>query len=118
MTTFSDQIESTMKGFMDDFSVSGKNFNEYLQNSDKDLKVAKKHTLTLIGISDEDIPASDTYTLKSESSTTWTSFPSRISETVCTKNDATATYGVRLRSSLYGWKDNFITFPKPLDSGP
>ena len=33
---------------MDDFSISGKNFNEYLQNSDKDLKVAKKHTLTLI----------------------------------------------------------------------
>ena len=40
---------------------------------------------------DEDIAASDTYTLKSDSSTTWTSFPSRIPETVCTKTDATAT---------------------------
>jgi len=70
------------------------------------------------GEDDEDIATSDTYTLKSKSSTTWTSFPSRISETVCTKNDATATYGVCLRRSLYGWKDNFITFPTPLDSGP
>ena len=68
--------------------------------------------------SDEDIAASDTYTLKSDSSTTWTLFPSRIPETVCTKNDATSTYGVRLRRSLYGWKDNFITFPTPPDSGP
>ena len=34
---------------------------------------------------DEDIAASDAYTLKSDSSTTWTSFPSRIPETVCTK---------------------------------
>ena len=68
--------------------------------------------------SDEDIAASDAYTLKSDSSSTWTSFPSRISETVCTKNDATATYEVRLRGSLYGWKDNFIAFPKPWDSGP
>ena len=70
------------------------------------------------GEDDEDIVASDTYTLKSESSTTWTSFPSRISETVCTKNDSTATYGVRLRRSLYGWKDNFIKFPTPPDSDP
>ena len=30
-----------------------------------------------------------TYTLKSESSSTWTSFSSRIPETVYTKNDAT-----------------------------
>ena len=67
---------------------------------------------------DEDIAASDAYTLKSDSSSTWTSFPSRIPETVCTKNDATATYGVRLRRSLYGWKDNFITFLTPPDSGP
>ena len=67
---------------------------------------------------DEDIAASDAYTLKSDSSSTWTSFPSRIPETVCTKNDATATYGVRLRRSLYGWKENFITFLTPPDSGP
>ena len=44
------------------------------------------------GEDDEDIAASDTYTLKSDSSLTWTSFPSRIPETVYTKNDATATY--------------------------
>ena len=66
----------------------------------------------------EDIAASDRYTLKSDSSTTWTSFPSRILETVCTKNDATATYGVCLKNFLYGWKYNFITFPTPPDSGP
>ena len=66
----------------------------------------------------EDIAASDAYTLKSDSSSTWTSFPSRIPETICTKNDAMATYGVRLRISLYGWKDDFITFPRPPDSGP
>ena len=35
MVTFSDQIESIMKGFMDDFSVLGK---DYLDNSDKVLK--------------------------------------------------------------------------------
>ena len=35
MVTFSDQIESIMKGFMDDFSVPGK---DYLENSDKVLK--------------------------------------------------------------------------------
>ena len=32
MATFSDQIESIMKGFMDDFSVLGK---DYLEKSDK-----------------------------------------------------------------------------------
>ena len=63
------------------------------------------------GEDDEDIATSDAYTLKSDSSTTWTSFPSRISETVCTKNNATSTYGFRLRRTLYGWKDNFINFP-------
>ena len=67
---------------------------------------------------DEDITASDAYTLKSDSSSTWTSFRSRIPEIVCTKNDATATYRVRLRRSLYGWKDNFITVLTPPDSGP
>ena len=35
MATFSDQIESIMKGFMDDFSVLGK---DYLENLDKVLK--------------------------------------------------------------------------------
>ena len=70
------------------------------------------------GEDDEDIAASDAYTLMSDSSTPWTFFPSQIPETVCTKNDATATYGVRLRRSLYGWKDNFINFLTPPDSGP
>ena len=70
------------------------------------------------GEDDEDIAASDAYTLKSDSSTTWTSFLSRIPETVCTKNNATATYGVYLRRTLYGWTDNFITFPTPPDSSP
>ena len=53
------------------------------------------------GEDNEDIAASDTYTLKSDSSLTSTSFPSRIPETVYTKNDATATYRVRLRITLY-----------------
>ena len=39
MVTFSDQIESIMKGFMDDFSVLGK---DYLKNSDKVLKNCKE----------------------------------------------------------------------------
>ena len=34
-----------------------------------------------------------------------------------TKINAQAAYGVRLRT-LYGWKDNFITFPTPPDSNP
>ena len=38
MATFSNQIESIMKGFMDDFSISGKNLKEYLESSDKVLK--------------------------------------------------------------------------------
>ena len=38
MATFSNQIESIMEGFMDDFSVYGKNFKEYLENLDKFLK--------------------------------------------------------------------------------
>ena len=80
------------------------------------------HKVPLDGYSrthpDVDNTALDAYTLKSDSSTTWTSFPSRIPETVCTKNNAMATYGLRLRSTLHGWKDNFINFPTPLDSGP
>ena len=39
MVAFSDQIESIMKGFMDDFSVLGK---DYLENSDKVLKNCKE----------------------------------------------------------------------------
>ena len=66
---------------------------------------------------EEDIAASDTYTLKSQSSTTWTLFHSRIPEAVCTKNDATTIYGVRLRRSLYGWKDNFKELPMELVLG-
>ena len=70
------------------------------------------------GEDDEDIAASDTYKFKSESCSTWTSFPSRIPEKVCTKNDATATYGVHLRRSLHSCKDNFKIFPTPPDSVP
>ena len=65
---------------------------------------------------DEDITTSDTYTLKSESSSAWTSLPFRIPEAVFTKNDTTTTYGVRFRRSLYSW-NNFITFPMPPNSG-
>ena len=39
MATFSDQIESIMKGFMDDFSVLGK---DYLENADNVLKNRQK----------------------------------------------------------------------------
>ena len=42
MVTFSDQIESIMKGFMDDFSNSGKNLKEYLENLDKVLKSCRE----------------------------------------------------------------------------
>jgi hypothetical protein len=34
------------------------------------------------------------------------------------EDDEESTYGVRFRRSLYGWKDNFITFPMSMDSGP
>jgi len=47
MATFSDQIESIMKGFMDDFSNSGKNLKEYLENLDKDLKSCQEAHLDL-----------------------------------------------------------------------
>ena len=46
MVTFSDQIESIMKGFMDDFSVPGKDYHE---NSDKVLMNCQETHLTLIG---------------------------------------------------------------------
>ena len=39
MATFSDQIESIMKGFMDDFSVPSK---DYLENLDKVLKSCRE----------------------------------------------------------------------------
>ena len=45
MATFSDQIESIMKGFMDDFSVSGKNSKNTLRIWIRISRVAKKHTL-------------------------------------------------------------------------
>ena len=45
MATFSDQIESIMKDFMDDFSAPGKN---YLENSDKVLKNCQETHMTLI----------------------------------------------------------------------
>ena len=70
------------------------------------------------GEDDEDITTLDMYTLKSELSSSWSSFHFRIPEIVCTKNDATTTYGVHLRRSLHGWKYNFITFPMPPDSCP
>ena len=44
MVTFSDLIEGIMEVFMDDFSVFGKNFEEYLENLGKFSRVAKKHT--------------------------------------------------------------------------
>ena len=47
MVTFSDQIESIMKGFMDDFSNSGKNLKEYLESSDKVLKSCQETHLVL-----------------------------------------------------------------------
>ena len=46
MVTFSDQIESIMKGFMDDFSVLAK---ITLRIQTKFSRNAKKHTLTIIG---------------------------------------------------------------------
>ena len=66
----------------------------------------------------EDITTLNTYTLKSELSSSLSSSCFRIPETVCTKNDATVTYGVHFSISLYGWKHNFISFPMPLDSAP
>ena len=45
MATFSDQIESIMKGFMDDFSVSRKNSKNTLRIWIRISRVAKKHTL-------------------------------------------------------------------------
>ena len=62
------------------------------------------------GEDDENITTLDTYTLKFQSPSSWTSFPSRIPEILCTKHNVTDTYGVRFGSSLYGWKNNFITF--------
>jgi hypothetical protein len=35
-----------------------------------------------------------------------------------TKMDAQVAYGLSFWCSLYGWKDNFITFPMALVSGP
>jgi hypothetical protein len=38
MAIFSDMIENIMEVFMDDFSVCGKSFYEWLENLDKVLK--------------------------------------------------------------------------------
>ena len=48
MATFFDQIESIMMGFMNGFSVSGKNSKNTLRIWIKISRVAKKHTLILI----------------------------------------------------------------------
>ena len=75
-----------------------------IQGGEDDVGIARMESRTTPiqeGEDYEDITTSDTYMLKSESSSTWTSFPFQILEIVCTKNDATATYGVHFRRSLY-----------------
>jgi len=52
MAIFSDLIENIMEVFMDDFSVYGKNFDEFLENLDRLLKRCKTCTWSLIGKSD------------------------------------------------------------------
>jgi hypothetical protein len=47
MSIFSDMIEETMKVFMDDFSIYGKNFNDCLKNLDKVLQRCKEKHLVL-----------------------------------------------------------------------
>jgi hypothetical protein len=44
MSIFSDMIDEIMEVFMDDFSVHGKTFNDYLKNLDKVLqRCEEKH---------------------------------------------------------------------------
>jgi len=43
-----------------------------------------------------------------------TSSPPRSPGAVCLRLDAQATYGVRFRRSIYGWKANFIELPMAL----
>ena len=45
---FSDLIDDYVEVFMDDFSVYGSNFANYLENLSKDLDRCKKHGLVLI----------------------------------------------------------------------
>ena len=52
MVIFSNLIENIMEVFMDDFSVYGKNFDEFLENLDRLLKRCKTCTWSLIGKSD------------------------------------------------------------------
>ena len=46
------------------------------------------------------------------------SSPPRSTGAARTKKDAQASYGVRFRCSLYGWKDNFKELPMALVSDP
>ena len=89
-----------------------------IQEGEVDAGIARMESRTTPiqeGEDDENITTLDTYTLKFQSPSSWTSFPSRIPEILCTKHNVTDTYGVRFGSSLYGWKNNFITFPRPPD---
>jgi hypothetical protein len=47
MVIFSDLIEKVMEVFMDDFSVSGKTFEDYLANLNKVLKQCQMADLVL-----------------------------------------------------------------------
>jgi predicted acetyltransferase len=47
MSIFSDMIEEIIKVFMDDFSIYGKTFNDYLENLDKVLQRCEKKHLVL-----------------------------------------------------------------------
>ena len=47
MVIFSDLIENIMEVFMDDFSVYGKDFDQYLENLDKVLKRCQETHLVL-----------------------------------------------------------------------
>jgi len=47
MSIFSDMIEEIMEGFMDEFSVYGKTFDNCLENSDKVLQRCEQKHLVL-----------------------------------------------------------------------
>jgi len=47
MFIFSDMIEKIMEVFMDDFSVYGKTFDDYLENLDKALQRCEEKHLVL-----------------------------------------------------------------------
>jgi hypothetical protein len=44
MSIFSDMIEEIIEVFMDDFSIYGKTFNDYLENLDKVLQRCEEST--------------------------------------------------------------------------